>query len=71
MSDMPSAGDGPVGDCDACGNSFGPGQWWVYHARLQVYVHSICAAISLVRGENITTHTVLMGQVPAVGERND
>jgi hypothetical protein len=64
VHDMPGPGEQPVGDCDVCGNPFEPGQWWIYHARLQVYVHSICAATSLVRGEDITSHTVLMGHVP-------
>lgn len=62
---MPAAGDHPVGECcDVCSNSFESGQWWTYHARLQVYVHGSCAATSLVRGEDISNHTVLTGQMP-------
>lgn len=54
----------PVRDCDVCGNGFEPGQWWIYHHRMRVYVHSSCAATSPVRGEDITHQTVLIGQVP-------
>lgn len=62
---MPAPGEHPVGDrCDVCSNPFESGQWWTYHARLQVYVHASCAATSLVRGEDISSHTVLMGQMP-------
>lgn len=62
---MPAPGDHPVGGCcDVCSNPFESGQWWTYHARLQVYVHASCAATSLVRGEDISSHTVLMGQMP-------
>ncbi len=58
----------PVGDCDVCHQPFEVGQWWTYHYRLKVYVHSNCAAKNLVRGEDITTHTVLMGQVQEAEE---
>ncbi len=54
----------PTGLCDPCGNEFQPGQWWNYHSRLRVYVHAHCAATRLVRGEDINTHTMLVGRVP-------
>lgn len=53
----------PDGPCDSCGNPFTAGQRWIYHARLNVYVHESCIAGG-VRGEDITTHAVTMGQVP-------
>lgn len=53
----------PDGPCDSCGNPFTAGQRWIYHARLNVYVHEPCAAGG-VRGEDITTQAVTMGQVP-------
>lgn len=56
--------DTPPEPCDNCGNGFEPGQRWIYHARLRVYVHETCTVGALVRGEDISTHTVLMGQVP-------
>lgn len=57
------AANTPNGPCDSCGNPFTAGQRWIYHARLNVYVHEPCAAGGM-RGEDITTHTVTMGQVP-------
>jgi hypothetical protein len=58
----------PTTPCDVCGVGFMPGDVWNYHARLGVYVHTSCAANGPVRGEDITTHTVLWGQVPAAPE---
>lgn len=58
------AANTPGGPCDSCGNPFTAGQRWIYHARLNVYVHEPCAAGG-VRGEDITTHAVTMGQVPS------
>lgn len=57
------AANTPDRPCDSCGNPFTAGQRWMYHARLNVYVHESCAAGG-VRGEDITTHAVTMGQVP-------
>lgn len=59
----------PTTPCDVCGIAFGPGDVWNYHARLGVYVHTTCAANFPVRGEDITTHTVLWGQIPDAAER--
>lgn len=61
-------GNGPTTPCDVCGVAFGPGDLWNYHARLGVYVHSKCAADFPVRGEDISTHTVLWGQIPDAPE---
>jgi hypothetical protein len=57
------AANTPDGPCDNCPDPFTAGQRWIYHARLNVYVHESCAARP-VRGEDISTHTVMMGQVP-------
>jgi len=54
----------PDSPCDVCGVEFEPGERYWYHARLGVYVHSQCAANNLVRGEDISAHTVMWGQVP-------
>lgn len=50
--------------CDVCRSRFAVGEWWTFHYRLNVYVHSYCAARHLVRGEDISAHTVLVGQMP-------
>jgi hypothetical protein len=50
--------------CDVCQNDFKPGEWYVYHSRLDVYVHSNCASRAPVRGEDISTQTVMFSKVP-------
>ncbi len=50
--------------CDVCQNEFQPGEWYVYHSRLDVYVHENCASRALVRGEDISMQTVMIGKVP-------
>lgn len=54
----------PTAPCDVCDVEFKPGDRWWYHARLRVYIHPLCGTHSLVRGEDVTTHTMMWGQVP-------
>lgn len=56
----------PSGDdtCDVCGEKFEAEDMWLYHARLGVYVHMNECAAKPVRGEDITSHTVTIGQMP-------
>lgn len=58
----------PSEPCVSCPEPFLPGQWWIYHARLQATVHATCADSKGVFGEDISTHTVFMTQVPYDGE---
>lgn len=44
--------------CEVCAEPMGDG-YWVYHARLNVYVHGRCPKDN-VCGEDIRMHTVMM-----------
>lgn len=51
---------------EGCAEGFPPGTAWLYHYRLNVFVHQACVwnGQRLVCGEDISTHAVAMGIMP-------
>lgn len=56
---------------EGCGETFPPGTAWLYHHRLDVFVHQKCVwnGQKLVCGEDISTHTMAMGIMPVLARR--